>query len=321
MAASERIVLTRVPPGNTKTALEAFASTWTWHGPGPIPRAELLARAETATGLYTMLTDIVDEALLDQAPLLRVVSQMAVGVDNIDLAACQARGIAVGHTPDVLTESTADLAFGLIIAGARRFREGSADVAAGRWGDWEPDYLLGHDVHASTLGIVGFGRIGQAIARRAAGFSVRVLYTQRNRNPSAEASLDAEYVQLDSLLKQADHVVIATPLSAETTHLIGESELAMMKTTASLINIARGPIVDSLALADALESGIIGGAAIDVTDPEPLPPDHRLAALENCLILPHIGSSTVRTRTAMADLATDNLICGLRGTPMPARVS
>lgn len=321
MAGNERIVMTRIPPGSARSALEEFGPTWVWTNPGPIPRETLVEQVRTATGIFTMLTDPIDEALLREAPNLRVVSQMAVGVNNIDLDACKRRSIAVGHTPDVLTESTADMAFGLLIAGARRFKEGASDVTDGQWGDWEPDYMLGHDVHGSTLGIVGLGRIGQAVARRAHGFGMRVLYTQRTRNPHVEATLAASYVTLDDLLEQADHVVLATPLSKETHHLIGQAELAAMKPSATLVNIARGPIVDTDALVNALTTNAIAGAALDVTDPEPIGAEQPLVQLPNCLVLPHIGSSTVATRSAMGDLAAANLIAGLRGQPMPARIA
>ena len=315
----DRIVVTRRPPGTAVERLSNYAETWVWPEDRAIEPSILAQQAATATGLYTMLTDRIDADLLDQAPHLRVVSQMAVGVNNIDLAACAARNIVVGHTPDVLTESVADLAIGLIIAAARRFGEGHDDVTEGRWGVWQPDYLLGLDVHHSTIGIVGFGRIGQAVAKRAKGFSMRVLYTQRNANLAAAAQYDAEYRTLPELLAESDHVVVATPLSAETHHLISDRELKAMKQTGTLVNIGRGPLVDTDALVDALVNNEIFAAALDVTQPEPIAHDHRLVNLPNCYILPHIGSSTFETRIAMADLAAENLIAGLQGTPLPAR--
>jgi len=271
----------------------------------------------SATGLYSMLTDRIDAALLARAPDLRVISQMAVGVNNIDLDACKQRGIRVGHTPDVLTETTADLAFGLIVAGARRFNEGINDVKTGGWGEWDPAYLVGHDVHGSTLGIVGFGRIGQAIARRSAGFGMRVLYHQRTETKTA----DAEYVSFPEILAESDHLVIATPLTEATHHLISEAELLQMKPTANLVNIGRGPLVDPMALQLALSVGQIASAALDVTEPEPIGPDHPLTALPNCLIVPHIGSATVATRNAMAELAARNLLQGLAGGTMDAETT
>ncbi len=314
----ERIVVTRQPPGSALAILESEGSVWTWPEERPMDRQVLLDQITTATGLYSMLTDDVDEALLNRAPRLKVVSQMAVGVDNIDLSACQKRGIKVGHTPDVLTETTADLAFGLLIAAARRFGEGARDVAGGRWGDWDPNYLIGQDVHGSTLGIIGFGRIGRAVARRAVGFGMSVLYTQRH--PVDLADPPASFVPMDELLRHSDHVVVAAPLTAETHHLIGTDQLQKMKPTATLINIGRGQLVDPDALHHALTSGEIFAAGLDVTDPEPISPDHPLVATPNCFITPHLGSSTIRTREAMAELAARNLVAGLRGQPLEAPV-
>jgi glyoxylate reductase len=280
----------------------------------------LAERIAYADGLYAMLTDTIDRTVLSLAPRLRVVSNMAVGVDNIDLAACADLGVAVGHTPDVLTGSTADIAWMLVMASTRRMQEGIDLIRAGEWGQWDPAGLLGYDVSGTTLGIIGMGRIGEAIARRALGFDMTVLYTARTAKPKAEAELGARRVELDELLSTADHVVVATALSADTYHLIGEPELSAMKPTANLVNIARGPIVDTDALYDALSGGSIRCAGLDVTDPEPLPADHELLTLRNCTVIPHTGSSTWRTRKAMADLAADNLIAALAGEPMPHRV-
>lgn len=297
--------------------IESAHDVWIWEENRPLPHPLLEEQIASATGLYSMLTDQIDAALLDRAPHLRVISQMAVGVNNIDLDACRQRKIRVGHTPDVLTETTADLAFGLIIAGARRFNEGIADVQNGRWGDWDPAYLVGHDIHGSTLGIVGFGRIGQAIARRASGFGMRVLYHQRTETQTSEAA----YVSFSEILVESDHLVIATPLTTDTHHLISTAELARMKPTANLVNIGRGPLVDPSALHDALSTGQIASAALDVTEPEPISPDHPLTSLPNCLIVPHIGSATVATRNAMAELAARNLLQGLVGNVMDAEVT
>ncbi|MDH3307473.1 MAG: D-glycerate dehydrogenase [Acidimicrobiia bacterium] len=301
--------------------LAPHGEVWVWPHNRPMNHNRLVEEVVTATGLYCMLTDTITAAVVAAAPKLRVISQMAVGVDNIDLEACLARRIPVGHTPDVLTETTADTAFGLLIAGARRFREGLADVTLGRWGDWDPDYLVGHDISGSTLGIIGFGRIGQAVARRAGGFDMRILYTQRRRNPASEVATGAVYADLLSLLADSDHVVVATPLNESTRHLIGHQELEMLRPTATLINISRGPVVDTDALVEALRSGSIAAAALDVTDPEPLPADHPLASMSNCFILPHLGSASVRTRQAMAELAARNLVAGLAGRPLEAAVS
>ena len=314
----ERVVITRRPPGTAVDTIAATARVWVWEEDRPIPGDELVRQIQDAAGLYCMLTDAVDAALLDTAPGLRVVSTMAVGVDNIDLDACTARGIPVGHTPDVLTDTTADTAFALLLAAARRLGEGRDYVRAGEWQRWEPELLLGHDVHSSTLGIVGLGRVGSAIARRGLGFGMRVLYHSRNRNPIAEAELGVLYRQFIDLLAESDHVVVATPLTDETRHLIGTNELRVMKPTATLVNISRGGTVDPEALVEALQSGSIGAAGLDVTEPEPIPADHPLVQLDNCYVIPHMGSSSRQTREAMAKLAADNLLAGLRRERLPA---
>lgn len=310
-------MVTRNPPGSVVENLASLADVWTWPENRAMPRSGLLARVADAEGLYCMLTDGIDAELLDAAPQLVAISQMAVGVDNVDLDACTGRGIPVGHTPDVLTETTADTAFGLLIAAARRFREGMEDVVEGRWGEWDPLALVGRDVHGSTLGIVGLGRIGRAVARRAAGFGMRVLYNKRTRDPAAESESGVEFRSFDRLLAEADHVMVLTSLNSGTHHLIDRRALSLMKPTATLVNASRGQVVDTDALLRALAEGWIASAGLDVTDPEPMPPDHPLVALPNCFIVPHIGSATVRTRILMADRAMDNLIAALGGERMP----
>ncbi len=285
-----------------------------------MPRDQLIARIGEADALYSMLTDKVDEALLDAAPRLVVVSNMAVGYDNIDVAACTARGIPVGHTPDVLTETVADTAFGLLIAAARRFGEGVDYVRNDQWKKWEPNLLWGSEVHGSTLGIIGFGRIGMAVARRAAGFGMRIIVSSRRRASQAD-DLGIVQVDLNELLVRSDHVVVAVPLTGETTGIIDAHALTAMKSTATLINISRGATVDTEALVAALRDGQIGAAGLDVTDPEPLPGDHPLVSLPNAYVLPHLGSSTARTRIAMANLAADNLARGLAGRSLRATVN
>ncbi|MGH8913973.1 MAG: 2-hydroxyacid dehydrogenase [Acidimicrobiia bacterium] len=287
-----------------------------WEGEGHVPRRVLMKGVSRCEGWLSMLTDRIDTELLDAAPGLIVISQMSVGVDNIDVEACRQRGIAVGHTPDVLTETVADTAFALMAAVVRRLPEAERMVKSGAWGPWDPWYFLGGDLHGSTLGVIGMGRIGQAIARRAIGFDMRVVYASRTARETASATP----VDLDSLLTGADIVVLAVPLSTETRGMIGRDQLQRMKKDAVLVNIARGPLVDTEALLEALAAGSIGGAALDVTDPEPLPPDHPLLNLPNCLVVPHIGSASVNARRAMAQLAVDNLVAGLTGEPMPARL-
>ncbi len=280
-----------------------------WPDPMPPSPEALRARAVEAEGLLCTLTDRVDAELLDACPRLRAIANYAVGVDNVDVAAAAVRGIPVGNTPDVLTEATADLAFALILAAARRLEEAARAVREGEWSTWRPDWLLGRDVHGATLGIVGMGRIGRAVARRAEGFGMEVLHTARRGG-----------VPLGELLAQADFVSLHAPLTPDTRHLIDSEALARMKPTAILVNTARGPLVDQAALREALVAGRIAAAALDVTDPEPLPPDDPLLSAPNVLVVPHIGSATHSARERMADLAVDNLLAALAGEPMPHEV-
>jgi lactate dehydrogenase-like 2-hydroxyacid dehydrogenase len=302
--------------------IRAVAQARVWEGDLPPTRPELLAAVGGCVGVLTLLTDRVDEELLDRAgPGLRVVSNYAVGYDNIDVRACAARGVAVGNTPGALTETTADFAFALILAAARRIPEASRFVQAGKWTSWGPLLLLGSDVSGATLGIVGFGRIGQAVARRARGFGMEILYSSRTAvDPAIEAELGARQVPLAELLAQSDFVSLHVSLGPETRHLIDTAALTLMKPTAILVNTARGPVVDSAALFAALRDRRIGGAALDVTDPEPLPLDDPLLGLDNCLIVPHVASATTATRGRMAQMAAANLIAGLRGEPLPTPV-
>jgi glyoxylate reductase len=298
-----RVFVTRRLPGTALKRLAAEHEVDVWPERMPPPPEVLRERAARVDGLLALLTDLIDAALIESCPDLRVISNYAVGSDNVDLEAAAARGIPVGITPDVLTEATADLAFAGLLAAARRLPEALAAVREGRWQTWEPDWLLGHDVHGATLGIVGYGRIGRAVARRAEGFSMRILATPR--------------VPLDELLAQSDAVTLHVPLTSETRHLIDADALVRMKPTAVLVNTARGGVVDQQALARALHRGEIAGASLDVTDPEPLPPDHPLLEAPNLLVLPHIGSATHTAREQMADLAVDNLLAGLAGAPLP----
>ncbi len=317
MAERPRVLVTRQVHPDAIRRMADVCELDIWTEDRPIPREELLARVVDKDGLYCMLTERVDEELLARAPRLRVVSNMAVGYDNVDVAACVRRGIPVGNTPGVLTDATADLAFALILAAARRLVEAVDYVRAGRWQTWSPSLLLGHDVYGATLGILGMGRIGAAVARRATGFGMRVIYHSRRRHEEVEAALGATYVDLNTLLQEADVLSIHTPLTPETYHLIGEAELRRMKPTAILVNTARGGVVDPKALYRALQEGWIAYAALDVTEPEPIPPDDPLLTLPNCIVVPHIGSATQATRRRMALIAAENLIAGVQGKRLP----
>ena len=300
--------VTRQLPGEALDRLVAKHDVEIWPDRLPPPRSELMARAPELEGLLSLLTDPIDAELIDAAPKLRAISNYAVGVDNVDVEAAAARGIPVGNTPDVLTDSTADLAIALMLAAGRRLAEGEAFVRAGEWRTWEPGLMLGRDLHGATVGIVGYGRIGQAVGRRLEGFGCEVLTSRRSDD-------------LGDLLERSDFVTLHTPLTPETRGLIGDAALRRMKPTAYLVNTARGSIVDTDALARALHAGELAGAALDVTDPEPLPGDHPLLRAPNLLVVPHVGSATVATRERMADMAVDNLLAGLAGEPMPNSVT
>ncbi|NPV65995.1 MAG: D-glycerate dehydrogenase [Anaerolineae bacterium] len=315
-----RVFITRVIPEEGLALLRDACMIDLWEDELPPPYDILQRRTAEADGLLCLLSDRIDAALLEAAPRLRVISQMAVGYDNIDIAACTAHGLPVGHTPGVLTETTADFAFALLMAAARRIPEAERYARAGRWKTWGPTLLLGRDIHGATLGIIGMGRIGQAVARRARGFAMRLLYTDRAEVPEA-AALGAEYRPLDALLAESDFVSLHVPLTPETFHLIDARALSLMQPTAILINTARGPVVDHMALYHALTGGQIAAAALDVTDPEPLPPDSPLLRLDNCLVVPHIASASVATRGRMAVMAAENLLAGLRGERLPHPVN
>jgi lactate dehydrogenase-like 2-hydroxyacid dehydrogenase len=300
-----RVFVTRQLPGNELERLGSEHELDIWEGELPPPREDLLARVAEAEGLLCLLTDRVDAELLDAAPKLRAVANLAVGTDNIDLAECERRGIAVGNTPGVLTEATADLTFALILAVARRLPEAAAAVRAGEWRTWEPAGWLGADVHGATLGIVGLGKIGRGVARRSEGFGMRLLHHNLSNG-----------ISLETLLAESDFVTLHCPLTERTRGLIGAEQLERMRPTAFLINTARGEIVDHDALREALESGSIAGAALDVTDPEPLPSDHPLLAAPNLIVLPHIGSASRSAREGMVAIAAENLFAALGDGPM-----
>jgi len=319
-----RVYVTRIiPEGGLRLVREACDAE-IWEGETPPPRKVLLGKVRGIDGLLALLTDRIDAELMDAAgPQLKVISNYAVGYNNVDVEAATARGIAVGNTPGVLTDTTADMAFTLLMAAARRVVEGADYVRAGKWRTWGPTLLLGHDIHHATLGIIGFGRIGRTVARRAKGFEMEILFYDplvSADDPEAQA-LGARAVDLDTLLAQSDFVTVHVPLMDETYHLIGTEALHKMQPTAILINTSRGPVVDPEALYQALKEGEIAYAALDVTEPEPINVDSSLLSLPNCIIVPHVASASIATRTRMAEIAAHNLIAGLRGEPLPAWVN
>ncbi len=279
------------------------------------------ARGLPVAAIYTYGHPTVDAGLLDRLTGVRVISNFGVGVDHIDLAAAAARGIPVGNTPGVLDGATADLALALILAAGRRLVEGDRYARGPDFLHYDPSYLLGREVHDATLGIIGMGRIGEQVARRARAFDMTVLYHNRHPRPAVEQTLGARYASRDELLASSDYVVLTVPLTPETRHLIGRAELARMKPTAILVNVARGPVVDTAALTEALAARTIYAAALDVTDPEPLPRHHPLLRLDNVIITPHLGSATEQTRQRMAEMSVENLFAGLAGRPLPYPVA
>lgn len=316
-----KVYVTRRVPEASVELLRSVAEVRQWDSDDVVPRSVLLQEVADCDGLFCLLTERIDDELLDRAPRLKVVANMAVGYDNIDVAAVTRRGIVATNTPGVLTETSADLAWALILATARRVVEGVDFVRAGKWKTWGPMLLLGHDVHHATLGVIGLGRIGFEVARRSIGFDMKVLYHNRRRRPDVEQQYGWQYADLPTLLRESDIVTIHTDYNPSSHHLIGREQLQMMKRTAYLINTARGPIVDNMALAEALEQGWIAGAGLDVTDPEPIPLDHPLTKLPNCVILPHIASASVATRTRMATLAAENIVAVLQGKRPPTPIN
>ena len=292
-----------------------------WQDELPPPREILLEKIRDKVGLLSLLTDKIDAELMDMNPQLRVVSNYAVGFDNVDIPAATARGLPIGNTPGVLTDTTADFAFTLLMSAARRVVEGADYVRAGKWKTWGPKLLMGVDVHGATLGLVGFGRIGQAMAKRASGFDMRVLYYDQYRRADLEQSMGVMYADMDTLLRESDFVSIHTDLNATTRHMFNADAFSKMKASAILVNTARGPVIDHAALYDALSSGKIRVAALDVTEPEPIPMDSPLRTLPNCLVVPHIASATIATRGKMAEMAAKNLIAGVNGERLPTPVN
>jgi glyoxylate reductase len=310
-----RIFITRlIPDAGLTLVRENFPAPEVWSADLPPTREQLLENVRGMDGLLCLLTERVDAELMDAAgPQLKVISSMSVGVDHIDVAEATKRGIPVGNTPGVLTDATADQAFALLLAAARRVVEGVDYVRNGEWTTWHPQLLLGADMVGATLGIIGFGRIGQAVAKRAQGFDMRVIY----HSPNAKPAYGAQPVDLDTLLRESDFVSLHVPLTPETRHMVNADFLSKMKPSAILVNTTRGGVVDQVALYNALKSRQIFAAALDVTDPEPLPMASPLLELENCIIVPHLGSASKWTRDQMSLLAAENLIAGLKGEKLP----
>lgn len=313
-----RVFVTRRIPESGLSRVLAACDTEVWPDRLPPPADVLREKVRDCDGLLSLLTDKIDADLLAAAPKLKVVSNFAVGFNNVDVTACTAKRIPVGNTPGVLTEATADIAVTLLLAAARRLGESATDAKEGRWLTWEPLGWLGADLVGRTIGIVGMGRIGYATAKRLHhGWGMKVLYTARGPKPDADRDLKATHVDFDTLLRDSDFVSVHVDLNPTTKGMFGATEFAKMKRTAVFVNSARGPHVDQVALAEALRKGTIFAAGLDVTDPEPLPADHELYKLPNCVIAPHIASATTDTRDAMARLAVDNLLAGVTGQRLP----
>lgn len=320
--AMARIFFTRVLPGRAREMLEAAGhEVDCWPGDLPPPRSAMLQHLRAAQAAITLVTDPIDRALLAAAPDLRIVANMAVGYDNIDPAMAAEEGVWVTNTPGVLHETTADFAFALLLAAARNVVASERDTRAGGWKTWSPTAFLGPDVHGATLGIVGLGEIGTAVAKRARGFNMRVLYASRTRKEQLERELDLTWCTLPELLAASDFVTLHTPLTPETRNLMGVDQFAAMKRGAILVNTSRGGVVDQEALVMALRDGRIGGAALDVTVPEPLPLDHPLYSFPNVVITPHIASASVATRARMAEMAAANVLAVLEGRDPPNPVN
>jgi len=312
-----KALVTRALLPDALDIIRAVADVEVWPDEAPPSTSELRGLAADADGILTTIMDRVDAELLDAAPNLRVISQLAVGLDNVDVAEATRRGIPVGYTPGVLAKATADLAFALLLSAARRTSESERWVRAGGWEiQFHPTHWLGQDVHEACLGILGMGQIGREIARRAGGFDMDIVYHSRTRYPDVEAEYGVRYAEFNELLAQADFVVLSVPLTQETHHLISGPQLALMKPSSILINVSRGPVVDSRALYTALKEGWIYAAGLDVTDPEPIPADDPLLTLENVVISPHVGSASLASRGAMCMLAARNLVAGLEGKPL-----
>lgn len=316
-----KVLVTRRLPDVILDEYKKQADVEVWDEETPIPYNIMLEKVRGKEGLVCLLSDKVDQKVIDAGASLKVISTIAVGFDNIDIQEAAAHGIRVGNTPGVLTDATADLAFSLLMAAARRLGEGMDYVRQGKWKTWGLTLLMGQEVYGRTIGIIGMGRIGQAMAKRAKGFNMRILYSGHHRVGQLEEDLKAEFCPLDDLLRESDYISLHANLKDETRGLIGEREFNLMKPTAILINTARGAMVDQDALYHALKDGKIAYAALDVTDPEPMSPDDRLLTLPNIIVVPHIGSATVNTRMTMCRMALQNLAAGLKGEKLPYPVN
>lgn len=322
MPQKPRVFVTRRIPDAGLKKIQAATDAEIWPEQLPPPYDLIRKKIADCEGLVSLLTDRIDGPLLDAAPKLKVVSNFAVGFNNVDVAAATTRGVAVGNTPGALTDATADLAWALLMAAARRVCESAIDARGGKWKTWEPLGYLGQDLTGQTLGVVGMGRIGYAMAKRGyGGWGMRVLYFDEVPNPKAEADLGAKRVDLDTLLKESDFVTVHASLTETSRGLFGAKEFAKMKRSAVFVNTARGPLVDQKALVAALKAGTIFAAGLDVTDPEPPPPDDPILHLPNCVTAPHIASATFTTRDGMAEICADNLIAGVTGQPLRAWVN
>ncbi|WP_408007490.1 2-hydroxyacid dehydrogenase [Pseudalkalibacillus sp. A8] len=316
------VFITRKVPEDTIAPIREVADVKMWdYEDTPVPREVLLKEAETATAIYSILSDKIDRELLERAKNLKVVGNLAVGYDNVDVEAATEHGVIVCNTPDVLTDTTADLAFALLMAAARRIPEAQQYIKDGKWDNWSPLLLAGQDVHHKTLGIVGMGRIGETVAKRATGFEMNILYHNRSRNEKAEKEFGAAYVSFDELLDTADYVLNLTPLTPETEGMFNRDVFSKMNKNAIFLNVGRGGAVVEEDLVAAIENGEIAGAGLDVFEKEPIPEDHPLMKFPNVVCLPHIGSASVETRKAMCSLTSRNIRAVLRGEKPEAAVN
>lgn len=318
-AAGRKVFVTRRVPGEGVEMLKSAGCVVTqWDSDSLIPRDELVRGVRGCDALFCLLTDRIDKHVLDAAgPQMRVIGTMSVGYEHLDLHECRARNIVVGYTPDVLTDATAELTVALLLATSRRLMPAMKAVRSGEWSTWRPLWMCGRGLASATVGIVGLGRIGFAVAQRLRPFAVsRILYTGHREKPYA-AQVAAEFVPLDVLLAQSDFVIASCPMSPETNNLFSASTFSRMKRTSIFVNTSRGGVVNQADLCEALKTGVIAAAGLDVTTPEPLPVSDELLTLDNCVVLPHIGSATVETRTAMSVLTAKNILSALSGKPLP----